>query len=653
MWAGVRDKGTLTLREKLRAALRLLLAYPRLMVRYLHAPPHDDVLVLYPGVFEMFVVIPFAAGRGARVSWDLFISPWDTLVNDRRAQSAWHPMSLLLLACEWLASRFADRMFLDTAAHARRFEIAMGLDRGRVGNVPLGTDPARFPPRDGVARAAAGNPARTFRSPIRLLFYGQYIPLHGLETIIEAAAIVESRGVRAEWRLVGAGQEQASVTAHIARLQVKSVTQLGWVDPSALPAMIHDADVGLGIFGTSDKARTVVPNKAYELAAAQMPFISGDTPAMREFVPAGGHPWVLLVPPGDAAALADCVGRLVTAGGVPAAPPLPVIGPRERLRSAALIAIGTGVTPSIIVTMAPAASGSRAPKLPCNPRSAGDRRPAFRSRRRRAGLGAVTAVPPPPRDDSRGAATAPARTPARDRLRRREPSRRPAQGRLQVRGRGDQRRRRARSRLCSCRIFPPYRCTTALPRGEEGKFDVLFSFEVLEHIDDDVGALRSWLALIKPGGRVLLSVPAHAKRWTATDCWAGHVRRYDRADFVRLAESAGIKVERCENYGFPLANLIEPINALAHGRELKRRAVAASAVDPAAAADAVPEAATTATTATAATAASGVRRTMETRLYPLLTSLPGRLAMRAAIRMQRWFLQGELGNGFLLEGVKS
>ena len=68
-----------------------------------------------------------------------------------------------------------------------------------------------------------------------------------------------------------------------------------------------------------------------------------------------------------------------------------------------------------------------------------------------------------------------------------------------------------------------------------GRFDLLLAFEVLEHIEDDPGALSAWAAFLRPGGRVLLSVPAHARRWTASDTWAGHYRRYDRTDFEALA----------------------------------------------------------------------------------------------------------------------
>lgn len=159
-----------------------------------------------------------------------------------------------------------------------------------------------------------------------------------------------------------------------------------------------------------------------------------------------------------------------------------------------------------------------------------------------------------------------------------------------------------------------------------GPYDFLFAFEVLEHIEDDRAALAEWVRQLRPGARVLLSVPAYAKKWTATDTWAGHFRRYDRADLVRLAESVGIDVCRCLHYGFPLADAIEPINAWVHARALRRQA-----------------------TRETRTAESGVRRSAETRLYPLMRSWPGRLAMRSGIALQRRF--PGVGNGLLLDGA--
>ncbi len=51
----------------------------------------------------------------------------------------------------------------------------------------------------------------------------------------------------------------------------------------------------------------------------------------------------------------------------------------------------------------------------------------------------------------------------------------------------------------------------SVPDGPAESFDLLTAFEVLEHIEDDAGALASWLELVKPGGQILISVPAHRR----------------------------------------------------------------------------------------------------------------------------------------------
>jgi len=95
----------------------------------------------------------------------------------------------------------------------------------------------------------------------------------------------------------------------------------------------------------------------------------------------------------------------------------------------------------------------------------------------------------------------------------------------------------------------------ALDAAEQ--FDVVCAFEVLEHIDDDSGALRSWVEHLRPGGRLLLSVPAHAKRYAAADELVGHLRRYGRAELEQLLTGAGLHVEHVDGTGFGLGHALE------------------------------------------------------------------------------------------------
>ena len=94
-------------------------------------------------------------------------------------------------------------------------------------------------------------------------------------------------------------------------------------------------------------------------------------------------------------------------------------------------------------------------------------------------------------------------------------------------------------------------------RGE--KFGLVMAFEVLEHIDDDLGALKRWHNLITDGGSLLISVPAHAKDYNDEDQAAGHVRRYEKADLEKKLTGAGFRIIKFYCYGYPLINLSRKI----------------------------------------------------------------------------------------------
>lgn len=93
-----------------------------------------------------------------------------------------------------------------------------------------------------------------------------------------------------------------------------------------------------------------------------------------------------------------------------------------------------------------------------------------------------------------------------------------------------------------------------------GTFDYLMAFEVLEHIEDDLGVLAAWLRCLKPGGRLLVSVPAHARKFGRSDELVGHVRRYERQQLRELLEMAGLAEIQVVNYGFPVTELTRRIS---------------------------------------------------------------------------------------------
>jgi SAM-dependent methyltransferase len=73
--------------------------------------------------------------------------------------------------------------------------------------------------------------------------------------------------------------------------------------------------------------------------------------------------------------------------------------------------------------------------------------------------------------------------------------------------------------------------------------DLVYSFNVLEHIDDDAAALAELRRVLKPGGRLLLYVPAFMVLYSAMDRRIGHLRRYRKRPLVQLVARAGFAVE--------------------------------------------------------------------------------------------------------------
>jgi SAM-dependent methyltransferase len=100
-------------------------------------------------------------------------------------------------------------------------------------------------------------------------------------------------------------------------------------------------------------------------------------------------------------------------------------------------------------------------------------------------------------------------------------------------------------------------CTDDESYSSAQLFDLVCAFEVLEHLEDDRGALERWQRFLRPGGWVLVSVPAGRDRVGAADRRAGHLRRYDRADVEAVFAGAGLSETAIAAYGFPLGYALE------------------------------------------------------------------------------------------------
>ena len=87
-------------------------------------------------------------------------------------------------------------------------------------------------------------------------------------------------------------------------------------------------------------------------------------------------------------------------------------------------------------------------------------------------------------------------------------------------------------------------------------YDLVGAFDVIEHIDDDRAALASIATKLKPGGKFVMTVPAHQWMWSAHDIVNHHKRRYSKRSLRRLIEESPLQIEKLGFFNsllFPLA----------------------------------------------------------------------------------------------------
>ncbi|MFZ6027654.1 MAG: glycosyltransferase [Chloroflexota bacterium] len=257
-------RGSLVLRslQVLRRAL------PRLLRR-----DHDLVVVAFYGHFLMLAVGLVAR---APILFDAFVSTFDTLSQDRKR---FRPESWPGRLSFWLdqtACRLADHVLLDTPAHVKYFVDVFGLPQEKFSALPVGCNEAIF---SSQAAYPSGQPGR----PVRVLHYSSFLPLHGTDVIVRAAALLQDKPI--VFRLIGEGQQYAQVRQLALQLGLQNVQLLPSVPLEQLPAELAAADICLGgHFGASEKAGRVVPGKIYQMLAMGKPVIAADTQANRQFL---------------------------------------------------------------------------------------------------------------------------------------------------------------------------------------------------------------------------------------------------------------------------------------------------------------------------------------------------------------------------------
>jgi glycosyltransferase involved in cell wall biosynthesis len=222
------------------------------------------------------------------------LSIYHTIVDDRKL----NPNSLkakLVHSAEKYACKHSTRIITESRAQIDYLVKEYNLDEKKFRISINGVDETIFSPL----------PFKPDEKILNVLFFGSFVPAHGVETIIETAKILSDND-EIVFDFCGDGPTKKSAESMVKDYKLKNVKFLGFVEQQTLPSIIAKSDICLGIFGTSKKAANVVANKILQILASKKPLITMWSEAMKEIKLENGKN-CLLVPPGEPKKLSEAI----------------------------------------------------------------------------------------------------------------------------------------------------------------------------------------------------------------------------------------------------------------------------------------------------------------------------------------------------------
>ena len=279
---------------------RAWLRYPALAAAFARGADHADVVLVPEFRHKDMPLARLLVGRRTLV-FDPLISRHDTLVDDWKLHA---PGSLQARWNRWIdraSLSLADLVLCDTWTHGALYE-SLGARRSALARVLVGAEDEFF-------RIGPPDPA----PPVRVLYLGGFLPLHGIPFVLEALERLERRGAEVppyHVVLAGKGIHFGAAVAFKDQRRLQRVEFTGAIPYADAARVVASAHVILGAFGAGEKAGRVIPHKVYQGLAAGRAVLTGDGPGLREVFEPGVH--LVAVRRGDPDAIADALAGLIT-----------------------------------------------------------------------------------------------------------------------------------------------------------------------------------------------------------------------------------------------------------------------------------------------------------------------------------------------------
>ncbi|MFA6279106.1 MAG: glycosyltransferase [Candidatus Paceibacterota bacterium] len=258
----------------------------------------NAIYVTFMGYYLMPLAWYLARRRGIPVILDVLVSQYDTEVVDRKRVSRFSTRAWFLWALDFISCFVADAIVVDTHEHKKFFAEKFLVDEKKIIVLPVGCRSDLFKPTE----------LEKIKDNFIVEFHGSFIPLQGVEYIMEAAKILQDKNENVRFEITGVGQLYTTITSLAKELNLKNVEFFGRKHITELPSTIARGDICLGIFGTTKKAMRVIPNKVYECMSCGKAVITERSLGALEVL--HNREDVCMVEPGNGADIAEKILEL-------------------------------------------------------------------------------------------------------------------------------------------------------------------------------------------------------------------------------------------------------------------------------------------------------------------------------------------------------
>lgn len=254
----------------------IYLRYLRSIIKSIKQDNFDKIIIGYPAYLDAFFISLFCKKHKSKIYIDFFLSIYDTVVLDRKMISGRSFFAKLLLFTEKrMLSNFIN-ILVDTNTNAERYSNLFHIQQEKFKRIFVGS---RL-----ILDEFSVSRIETDSVNIKKVgWVGSFIPLHGIKTILDTALLLKDEMI--DFHLVGDGQLFSWTKETCISNGLDNVVLHGKLSYEDSMKMIDSCDICLGIFGFSEKSKSVIPFKLFDYLHMNKLVITQVSPAINEILP--------------------------------------------------------------------------------------------------------------------------------------------------------------------------------------------------------------------------------------------------------------------------------------------------------------------------------------------------------------------------------